>query len=351
MATVVAGLVGCSSALGASLHGQFVGVATWDPVSGTLAVERDRPSSGHVQLPASGLWDLSTVPCGESCPTSWAEVRVLRLTLAEANSWMQLDRSRYAWDGANGMRFELVSPSGVAATLTLNSDVDGYQRVAGSATGLDLTGDGVDDVAVVADDWTLRMRGGTGRDVIDLRRTEATASSIDGGAGNDALIGGAATTDISGGAGNDTVNGSFAGPTASINLYGGDGNDRLIGSPHADDLSGGLGSDVLIAGAGDDHANGGDGNDRLIGGAGRDQMDGGKGNDVLVGGSGNDSLQDREGRNRLFGEAGNDVLNGGSVTGPWRWSNARSTFNCGPGRDYIAGAYKWRRSCEVIKGQ
>ncbi|MFC3116259.1 flagellinolysin [Cellvibrio fontiphilus] len=70
-----------------------------------------------------------------------------------------------------------------------------------------------------------------------------------------------------------------------------DKNDLLIA---ADDeikntLDGGKGDDFLIGAAKDDVLKGGDDNDVLVGKGGADKLTGGKGNDLLIGGTGNDT--------------------------------------------------------------
>ncbi|HKB01350.1 MAG TPA: hypothetical protein VKD90_03980, partial [Gemmataceae bacterium] len=59
-------------------------------------------------------------------------------------------------------------------------------------------------------------------------------------------------------------------------LDGGDGNDRLMGAK---------GNDVLRGGAGDDQLNGAQGRDIVIGGAGADRILGGPGDDLMVAGT------------------------------------------------------------------
>ncbi len=81
-------------------------------------------------------------------------------------------------------------------------------------------------------------------------------------------------------------------PAIRINAFlnGGNGDDNIIG---------GNGHDTLRGGAGDDGLFGGAGNDRIFGDAGIDALGGQKGNDHLVGGADPDSI---------FGHEGNDTL-------------------------------------------
>ncbi|WP_421843862.1 Ig-like domain-containing protein [Marinobacter algicola] len=73
-------------------------------------------------------------------------------------------------------------------------------------------------------------------------------------------------------------------------IEGGDGNDTLIGSGEGerlygydgnDDLFGGGGNDLIRGGSGNDTLNGGDGSDTLIDGAGQDTFNGGNGDDFI----------------------------------------------------------------------
>ncbi|WP_071469447.1 calcium-binding protein [Roseinatronobacter thiooxidans] len=142
-------------------------------------------------------------------------------------------------------------------------------------------------------------------------------------------------------------------PPQPVFLEGGAGNDRLVGTVANDTLVGGAGDDILIGAGGDDvlyvdsganHLIGGEGDDSLIGGAGNDTLEGGWGNDLLVaggganllmGGAGDDTLlgaflddagQDRSGANFLNGGAGDDLLIAGQG----------DTLNGGAGADFFA---------------
>ncbi len=108
----------------------------------------------------------------------------------------------------------------------------------------------------------------------------------------------------------------FSGATyqdSQVYVNGGNGNDQIVGNSASDLLVGGNGDDTLSGGAGNDLLDGGRGSDVLVGGADTDTLRGGDGNDVLAGGAGNDGLTGGEGRDRFVFEAlaitnGADVL-------------------------------------------
>nr|CBH36736.1 hypothetical secreted protein containing hemolysin-type calcium-binding repeats [uncultured archaeon] len=83
---------------------------------------------------------------------------------------------------------------------------------------------------------------------------------------------------------------------SSIRMEGGNGNDCLIGCRGEQTLSGGSGDDYLRGYPGDDELRGGLGNDYLLGDQGNDRLLGGDGNDILVGGTGDDYIDGGSGR-------------------------------------------------------
>jgi len=85
--------------------------------------------------------------------------------------------------------------------------------------------------------------------------------------------------EINGLAGNDTIDASIA--KVSVLIDGGDGNDSLLGGSSSDQLQGSAGNDTLFGGGGADTLRGGDGNDYLNGGPGNDQIFGENGNDQI----------------------------------------------------------------------
>jgi serralysin len=79
-----------------------------------------------------------------------------------------------------------------------------------------------------------------------------------------------------------------------------------------DTLNGGNGNDAILGLAGNDTLNGGNGNDVLDGGGGNDKLTGGNGTDMLFGSVGNDDLDGGNGKDTVNGGAGDDVLTGGN---------------------------------------
>ncbi|MBF9232743.1 calcium-binding protein [Microvirga sp. BT350] len=75
-------------------------------------------------------------------------------------------------------------------------------------------------------------------------------------------------------------------------VYLGEGEDRYEGakSLYNVEVDGGGGNDVIIGGYGNDRLYGGGGDDLLVGGAGSDRLSGGLGRDLLVGGEGADAF-------------------------------------------------------------
>ena len=178
------------------------------------------------------------------------------------------------------------------------------------------------------------VNGLGGDDVIE--NTSLSVAQIDGGTGDDVLIGGIATDVLIGGPGADKMNGgggihnfvSYVTSTKDVafsletgfgtlgdalgdsasnvdGIVGGKGNDTLIGNAAGNDLRGGAGNDEL---------HGRDGYDSLQGEAGSDTLFGEDSFDDLWGGAGNDKLFGGNGADRLYGGAGADLLDGGADT-------------------------------------
>lgn len=104
----------------------------------------------------------------------------------------------------------------------------------------------------------------------------------------------------------------------SFVLQGGTGNDTILGFYENDIITGGLGNDRL---------NGRGGNDTLYGGEGNDTLEG-EGSDILYGGVGDDSLLASGGNSTLIGGEGNDYLES-------TYDNTSFIFDRGWGNDTI----------------
>lgn len=157
--------------------------------------------------------------------------------------------------------------------------------------------------------------------------------TVDGGSGDDTIVGGDVT--ITGGLGDDIITG---GP-GHDNLDGGGGNDVIDGLG---------GNDVITGGDNDDEIHGGDGNDNLSGGSGNDTIHAGTGNNVVSDGSGNDTIDLSQnsvavsyttggGNDTVIGTPFNDVLNGGSGTDRLEGRGGSDQIDGNGGADQLFG--------------
>jgi Ca2+-binding RTX toxin-like protein len=184
---------------------------------------------------------------------------------------------------------------------------------------------------------TVFADGGAGNDRLQtvapvyperLKPADAFHVRLDGGAGNDQLIGSSGPDELVGGTGADFLYGlgdedRLYGNEGDDLLRGGDGPDDLYGEEGVDVLWGGEGDDVLHGGAGADGAFGEGGDDRIYGDDlerpgdppfpfGNDWLAGGDGRDLVIGGGGNDLIHGGRGLDTLEGGGGNDRVDGGN---------------------------------------
>ena len=159
----------------------------------------------------------------------------------------------------------------------------------------------------------LMMNGGVGNDTIlgsqdgdSLNGNEGT-DAINGLAGNDSITGTAGNDVLAGGLGDDTLDGG----DGEDFITGNAGNDRIRGGAGNDTLRGFEGDDILDGQSGDDNLNGMDGNDVIRGGVGKDQIVGGSGDDSLDGGRNDDSINGNSGNDSIVGDHGNDFISAG----------------------------------------
>ncbi|MEP4380802.1 MAG: Ig-like domain-containing protein, partial [Alphaproteobacteria bacterium] len=129
-----------------------------------------------------------------------------------------------------------------------------------------------------------KLKGGAGNDTLI---GGAGADQLYGGSGDDVLMGDGPNV-YAGGSGSGRRNGSGSGSGSGHGSHHGSGHGGS-GSGHVsfnDYLNGGSGNDTVLGQLGDDTLKGGSGNDFLDGGVGRDHVDGDSGDDVglFVGG-------------------------------------------------------------------
>lgn len=183
-------------------------------------------------------------------------------------------------------------------------------------------------------DW---LDGGLGD---DLLVGSSSRDMLLGGAGGDTLVGGAGDDNLSGDGmsgglldswdfkrvelpfGKDSSSWHVGLSDASISTAVEGGNDILYGQGGHDFMTAGGGDDLLDGGAGNDVMGGDQGNDTLLGGSDDDLLLGDNhdsagglksrshGNDLLDGGDGNDELHGNGGSDVLYGGSGNDDLKG-----------------------------------------
>lgn len=175
---------------------------------------------------------------------------------------------------------------------------------------------------------------GSGTAVTTLDASQFPGSvTLDGGAGNDLLIGGSRDNELNGNAGNDRLIGGDKADT----LIGGAGNDFLEGGDGSDQLRGQAGNDTLRGGSGDDRMFGDEGRDILVGGSGNDLMNGGASGDVLTGDAGDDTINGGAGSDAIRGGAGNDLLSGGLGTDTILGGAGDDVLRSEGGFDYLLG--------------
>jgi hypothetical protein len=116
-----------------------------------------------------------------------------------------------------------------------------------------------------------------------------------------------------GGADTITIGGPlFSGPPQDeTEVDGGDGDDTLVGSKRTDQLNGGDGNDVLLGLGGHDSLAGRDGADLLDSGALGDFVIGGAGEDRIRSGGGRDFVTSGSGRDRVHCGGSKDLVNRG----------------------------------------
>ncbi len=254
----------------------------------------------------------------------------------------------------------MVSPGLHSETL---APEPGYDDEATDVSSVENVEGGSGNDEIVGDESGNILNGNAGNDVV---RGGAGTDSLNGGDGDDTIAGGLGNDTMNGGEGTDWADYASAGSGGigvQVNLQTGsatgDGNDTLSGienasgSSFADALRGDAGNNVLngrggddaIQGlAGDDTINGGSGADELGGGAGADKIAGGSGADAIRGSGGDDTLQGGPGADTLIGGGGNDSLSGNA--GKDFHKGGPGSDSCNPGTPGL-GHGDIARGCEA----
>ena len=178
------------------------------------------------------------------------------------------------------------------------------------------TGGSIDDLLASGFEQ-IDLNTGGGNDYLDASQALISVS-LNGGGGDDVLVGGQGNDVIFG----DTYEDADGGHDL---IYGGSGDDRLSGVYGADEIFGEDGNDLLI---GRGTLKGGSGNDRLVGVEGDGVLEGDDGNDSLEGGPGNDVIRAGVGNDKIllssFPEFGSDTIDGGLGIDQISWGLQRT---------------------------
>jgi Ca2+-binding RTX toxin-like protein len=254
-----------------------------------------------------------------------------------------------------------------------------FRQSAASISSLTINGSPNAEVVTVLNDagvvaTPISFIGGDGNDRFDATLAMGPVT-LDGGGGDDTLLGGLQNDIMDGGDGADLVeisgpniivtnssasrtdvdtltsverlilvasgtgsmidaSGFTLGPVTIVGsggadtLKGGSGNDLILAGSGRDSVSGGAGNDFIMGNSGSDTLSGDSGNDTILGGRGRDSIDGGANPDHLRGGGGGDTIRGGDGNDRVMGGASRDVLDG---------DDGSDTLLGGGGRDNLAG--------------
>ena len=167
--------------------------------------------------------------------------------------------------------------------------------------------------------------------------TESGADFLDGGDGDDILVGDNGTIDAQG---TVVVNSSGANDI----MRGGGGGDRMYGQGGNDFMEGGLGNDTMFGADGNDTLLGQRDNDYAEGNANSDSIQGGPDADRLVGGSttrdaddSGDNIIGDEGADWIIGDNGSFDVAAGKVQTLDDGKGAKDTIFGGAGDDVIFG--------------
>jgi hypothetical protein len=180
-------------------------------------------------------------------------------------------------DGDITITDSLTYTAGLKGANTATADVDVAIGTTATNTTVTLNGNIGDDgfeftTGEYANDAKLIIKGD-----LDIGTNNVTVTAAAEASGN------VVTIDLS------ELKGAVS--TTSVDITGGSGNDIIKGATVvAATIDGGAGDDTITGGAGADTIDGGDGDDTITGGAGNDRINGGDGANTITGGAGDDTI-------------------------------------------------------------
>lgn len=274
----------------------------------------------EVPEPGDGFTTIDLIPDNPSFQAQLDRIDansgpvVVRVSDTSSTTLTDLDRESAPGENLVGIEIEELP------TFTFNGD--------NQKNAIDLSGISVSfiDGNGALGDGTLVVNAGNGSDRIlapnvlgDASETVVNAGqgkdTIEGGTGNDRLLGENGQDLIEGGAGNDSIE-------------GGNGQDTMDGGSGDDNLDGGTNNDLI---------RGDDGEDSITGGRGRDTIEGGADSDTIYGGQGRDVLEGNTGNDLIFGDGGRDTINGGTGDDEIFGNNGDDRLTGGEGADILTG--------------
>lgn len=203
--------------------------------------------------------------------------------------------------------------SDVTAGITLNGGDGNDLLIGGSGNDTLIGGIGNDYLNAGAGFNTLI--GGVGDDVYTF--TDATVNQLDtvvelAGEGTDLLNFASVTSAINANLTSDTALATMSHRIVQTGAEGQAANFENVNGGSANDfITGNALANVIYGNGGNDTLNGGDGSDQLDGGIGNDLLIGGNQDDILIGGIGDDYLRGMAGADILMGGDGFNTLVGG----------------------------------------
>lgn len=360
------GHVPLASALAALV---YMAVMTWVPVGASAAMTSQLWTSGSTPAtwtcsfsPATGILQMDATetgkPTGGYLPIDWTSQKVAPgCPGAEGTDLALITEIRVGATRMFGfgvaindtmrrfgkpLKYTIVSPEGGTVWFNLNYVYGGskYQGVSptltSTSTGLDYSGDGVQDISTNARTWNVEIAARGEGGIYDLREVPADpADDVDQRFGSFAPV---------------TFYGPRSGPNITYLTESTSSSDSVTTYGGDDTITTGSGNDVIDSGAGDDAIFAGKGDDKIHAGAGNDWVGASNDSPSLVGGSGIDRTWLGPGNDYamgsmfIWGEAGRDILMGcckladggsGSDFISFGSRGTGSVIRCGAGIDYL----------------